>query len=158
LLFGDIISPIMNQLKPMVRDAKLDPKRIRYEGAQNVDELYLDKSKISQVIYNLFANAVKYAKNAETFQILIDAEVSRSNYIVKFCDWGIGIPKGLEEKIFQDRFRGPSPPEKTIKGSGLGLTIARKLMREHGGDIVLAQNSDPTIFHLKFPKRLRRPS
>jgi len=157
-LFGDIISKQINQLKPLVRDKHLDPKRITYEGVQKVDELYIDKGKISQVFFNLFVNAIKYAKDADTFRILIDADSDRENYVVKFCDWGIGVPAGLEEKIFQDRYRGPAPSGKTIKGSGLGLTIARKLMKEHGGDIVLEQNSEPTIFHVMFPKRLRRRS
>lgn len=156
LLFGDIIFKTINQLKMSVRDHHLDPKKISYVEADihKIPEFKLDKSKISQVIFNLFMNAVKYADSPETFKIVIGAEEQSDRYIIKFCDSGIGVPEGLEEKIFEERFRAPL--KRGIRGSGLGLTIARQLMREHGGDLILHQRKDPTEFHLIFPKPPRR--
>lgn len=156
LLFRDIIFKTLNQLKPLVRDKGLDPRKVSYvdEDVHKIRRLYVDKVKISQVIFNLFMNAVKYAEDAETFQIRIGAEDYRDHYVIKFADWGIGVPEGLEEKIFEDRFRAPAVRE--VVGSGLGLTIARKLMREHGGDLILKHRHKPTEFHLIFPKQLRR--
>jgi two-component system phosphate regulon sensor histidine kinase PhoR len=160
LLFRDIIFKTINQLKPLVMERGLDPKRIVYEvdDVHKVKAMNVDKSKISQVIFNLFMNAVKYAESPETFQIRIGAAERRGHYVIKFCDWGIGIPEGLEEKIFQERFRAPEARERNIMGSGLGLTISRQLMREHGGDLVLKNRRDPTEFHLIIPKRVREAS
>jgi len=156
LLFGDIIFKTINQLKMSVRDQHLDPKKITYVEADihKIPKMKLDKSKISQVIFNLFMNAVKYAESPDTFKIVISAEDQPDRSVIKFCDWGIGIPEGLEEKIFEERFRAPLV--RGIKGSGLGLTISRQLMREHRGDLVLHQRKDPTEFHLVFPKHSRR--
>jgi signal transduction histidine kinase len=97
---------------------------------------------------------VKYVKSPDTFKIVIGAEEQADRYIVKFSDFGVGVPEGLEEKIFEERFRAPLV--RGIKGSGLGLTISRQLMREHGGDLILHQRKDPTEFHLVFPKHSRR--
>jgi len=156
LLFGDIIFKTISQLRMSVRDQKLDPKKIKIveDDIHKIPKMKLDKNKISQVIFNLFMNAVKYHENPETFKIEIGAEVQTDRYIIKFCDWGIGIPKGLEEMIFEERFRAPLV--RGIRGSGLGLTISRQLMREHNGDLILHQRKDPTEFHLIFPKQPRR--
>jgi two-component system sensor histidine kinase VicK len=160
LLFRDIIFKTINQLKPLVKDRGLDPRNIAYEidDIHKVKELNVDKSKISQVIFNLFMNAVKYAESPETFQIQIGASERRKHYIIKFCDWGIGIPEGLEKKIFEDRFRAPIAKEKDPMGSGLGLTIARQLMQEHNGDLILKKSHNPTEFHLIFPKDTKEAS
>lgn len=157
-LFSDIIFKTISQLRMLVRDEGLDPKKITYveEQIHNIPKISVDKSKISQVIFNLFMNAVKYVDNPETFKIVIGAEDQPRHYVIKFCDWGIGVPEGLEEKIFEDRFRAPLV--RGVRGSGLGLTIARQLMRKHGGDLVLHKRKDPTEFHLLFPKTVKERS
>jgi hypothetical protein len=155
LLFRDIVFKTISQLRPLVVERGLDPKRISYDVEQvhRVQEVNVDKSKISQVIFNLFMNSIKYIEKPETFQIRIGADEEADNYIIRFCDWGIGIPKGLEERIFDERFRAPGVRDNVL-GSGLGLTIARQLMREHGGDLILKNRSKPTEFDLVIPKHL----
>lgn len=157
LLFKDIIFKTINQLTAMVREKNLDPTRVTYddEDVHKVRTVYVDKGKISQVIFNLFVNAIKYSENPGTFQIRIGAEVRSDSYVIKFRDWGIGVPEGLEEKIFEEWFRAPSSAQNEVSGSGLGLTIARQLMREHGGDVVLAHRAKPTEFHVLIPKRVQ---
>ncbi len=155
-LFSDVIFKTINQLRGLVRDHGLDPKKISCSerDIHKLKPLNVDKSKISQVIFNLFMNAVKYAESPETFQIQISAEEEKDNYVIKFRDWGIGIPKEFEERVFDERFRAPIAA-KRIRGSGLGLTIARQIMREHGGDLRLSNHVKPTEFQLIFPKSLR---
>lgn len=157
-LFGDIIFKTITQLKMLVRDKKLDPAKITYvqSDIHKIPNINVDKIKISQVIFNLFMNAVKYADSPETFKISIGAEEQSEHYVIKFCDWGVGVPEGLEEKIFEDRFRAPFV--QGVRGSGLGLTIARQLMHEHGGELFLKHRKNPTEFHLVFPKQLRSTS
>lgn len=72
--------------------------------------------------------------------------------MVKFCDWGIGVAEGLEEKIFEEGFRAAAAIESDVTGSGWGLTIARQLMREHGGDLILKNRAKPTEFDILIPK------
>lgn len=157
LLFSDIIFKTISEMEQSVRKAGLDPKKISYskDDIYKIKSIYVDKSKISQVIVNLFTNAVKYVGRPEDFKIEIRAEELSDRYVLKFSDWGLGVPEGLEEKIFEERFRGPSG--EGVEGHGLGLTIARQLIREHGGDLFLKNRSKPTEFHVIFPKRLRRP-
>ena len=158
LIFRDIIIKTINQLKPLVTEKKFDSKNItwRHSDIRKIEAIYVDKASLNQVVYNLLTNSIKYASdNSEEFAIHIEVDETRDNFIIKFKDWGIGVSEGLEEKIFEDGFRSPDAIEKHVSGSGLGITIARKIMREMGGDLVLANNFKPTEFHMILPKSIQ---
>ena len=60
----------------------------------------------------------------------------------------------MEEKIFEAGYRGTSARATNVTGSGLGLTISQKLMRQSGGDLVLGNNENPTEFQMVIPKHV----
>lgn len=92
-----------------------------------------DKDRIMQVITNLLTNAIEYSPDAEQVVVFIKRE--NNNAIVSIQDFGIGIPSDKQEKIFEPIFN------ETEKGqpvrSGLGLSIAAEIVRNHGGKIWL---------------------
>lgn len=155
-VYRDIIIKTINQLKPDVLDKKFDISGISYNPAYSTRiKVYVDKAKLNQVVYNLLINSIKYAEeDPNQFKIKIELEESWDEFKIKFMDWGIGIAKGLELKIFDDGFRTPEAKLKNVSGSGLGLTIARKFMRQIKGDLILTNNSKPTEFQLILPKTL----
>lgn len=158
LVFRDVIIKTINQLKPIVLHDGFDASNILINPAdiRKIDILYIDKAKFNQVIYNLLINSIKYAEREPSkFKIEIYAELTKNSIVIKFRDWGIGIRKGLEKKIFESGFRSPEAKSKNVAGSGLGLTISRKIMREFGGDLVLINISKPTEFQVIIPKRLK---
>jgi GAF domain-containing protein/signal transduction histidine kinase len=157
LVYRDVIIKTINQLKPVVAEYGFAMTKIDYDPADSARIiLNVDRAKLNQVVYNLLINSLKYAEdNLALFTIRIIVDETRDSFIVKFKDWGIGIQKGLEERIFDDGFRTPEAVNKNVNGSGLGLTIARKIMREMGGDLILANNRKPTEFHMILPKSLR---
>lgn len=89
-----------------------------------------DKTKIQQVISNLLANAVKYTK---TGGILITLEERESDIYVSVRDSGEGIPPTELPRVFDRLFQGET--SRKLKGSGLGLTIAKTWIEAHGGEI-----------------------
>ncbi len=66
----------------------------------------------------------------------LTAQVSRFCVEVKVLDRGLGVPKGCEEKIFEQFYRVHDSLSNGIQGSGLGLTLARQIARAHGGDVM----------------------
>lgn len=157
LVYRDIIIKTVNQLKPLVAERGFDVSMIKYQpwDMQRI-KLYVDKAKLNSVVYNLLINSIKYAEDdPEEFKINISGGASGDGYVIKFQDWGIGINKPYEERIFEDGFRAPEAVSRFVTGSGLGLTIARKAMREMGGDLRLAKNHKPTQFDLSLPKNLK---
>jgi GAF domain-containing protein/signal transduction histidine kinase len=157
VVYRDIIIKSINQLRPLVAERSFDMSRILYNTADiHRIRLYLDKLKLNSVVYNLLINSIKYAEDNPTeFKISINIDENKDNYILMFKDWGIGINEKYAERIFDDGFRAPEARSKNITGSGLGLTIARKIMHEFGGDLYLANNRKPTDFHLILPKSLK---
>lgn len=157
-IFRDIIIKTVKQLRPLVRERGFDPSRIEYDGSAvtRVRPLYVDRQLLNQVVYNLVINAIKYAEDDPgKFRIWITAHQTRDEFVVVFQDWGIGILPEYEGKIFHEGFRTPEAIRKYATGSGLGLKIARQIMRELGGDLRLTRNQQPTEFQMILPKRLK---
>lgn len=156
-VFRDIIVKTIHQLKPFAQEKGLNPIRMRYQD-EDIPKirLYVDREKLNEVVYNLLTNAIKYAGNdPSAFDISISVDETKNDFIVKFSDEGIGIELGFEEKIFERGFRTPDAFRRHVTGTGLGLTIARDNARELGGDLLLANNRQPTEFHLILPKSLK---
>ncbi|MBL8151993.1 MAG: ATP-binding protein, partial [Blastocatellia bacterium] len=143
----DVIIKTVMQLKPYINFVQfdlIDLKKI---------EVYVDRAKLNQVVFNLFQNAIKYCEeDKEKFRVKIEADIDNTNFIIKFKDWGIGIAAGFEEKIFESGFRTSEAKQRDVNGSGFGLTISRELMKEMGGDLRLVNSYKPTEFHLIIPK------
>jgi signal transduction histidine kinase len=97
------------------------------------ENVYADKNRISQVITNLVLNAVKYSP--EGGKILIS--MSKKDTVHEFCvqDFGIGISESEQSKIFTRFFRADITRHLKIGGVGLGLYIAQKIVKSHGGKI-----------------------
>ena len=157
LVFRDIIIKTIKQLRPVVAEHGFDTSRIRYRDSDSSKIIiYVDKAKLNQVVYNLLTNSIKYAENnPNAFLVRLEVDETEDKFIIKFKDWGIGVRRGVEESIFEQGFRTPEAINRHVAGSGLGLTIARKIMRELGGDLKLADNYKPTEFHMVLSKSLK---
>ena len=156
LVYRDVIIKTINQLKPIIRERGFDHSHVYYNPADSSRiRMYVDKIKLNQVVFNLLTNSIKYAENnPDEFRINLEIEETRESFTIKFQDWGIGINSGLEEKIFEEGFRTPEAHRMNVNGSGLGLTIARNLIKTIGGNLKLTSNSKPTEFQLVLPKKL----
>ena len=157
LVFRDIVIKTVNELKPLITAQGFDISKVEYKEADIGKILvYLDPGKLNQVVYNLLMNSLKYAdKEPGDFRVRLGVEETKDDFVIVFKDWGMGIEKQFQEKVFEDGFRTPKAVSRNVSGSGLGLTIARKAIREMGGDLILANNYKPTEFHILIPKKLK---
>ena len=85
------------------------------------------------MVSNLVDNALKYAGAAD---VTLAAEPDR--VVVAVEDQGPGIPRSQREKVFEPFYRVDNSRNPDTGGVGLGLSVARSIAREHGGDVVLA--------------------
>lgn len=153
-IYKEIIQKVVKQFETTARHDRLDPAIYSDQVLPNIS-LYVDPIRLTQVFTNLLANAIKYRRHKLEVAIHLESLSSEHvhSYLVK--DWGIGVSSGNEERIFQRGFRTPEALRKGVLGSGLGLSIAREIMRKHDGDINLLQRADPTIFEITLPRSLR---
>ncbi|WP_445452541.1 ATP-binding protein [Flavobacterium sp. 25HG05S-40] len=106
----------------------------------NVPEMLLgDPTKLSQIFINLINNALKFTKNGEVKVIAKVVETgddfTRINFAVS--DTGIGIPEDKQETIFESFSQGSIEINRKYGGTGLGLTIVKKIVDLLGGEINL---------------------
>jgi len=110
-----------------------------------------NKNKLAQVLHNIIDNSLSYAPFESN--IFIKQKIVDKDLIINIVDQGNGIPIKLAEKIF-DRFYTDRSKDGD-KHSGLGLSIARKIIETFGGSIILTKSSYPShqgaCFEIKLP-------
>ncbi|TAJ10209.1 MAG: HAMP domain-containing histidine kinase [Planctomycetota bacterium] len=97
----------------------------------------VDPQSFEQVLFNLVDNACKYAHAATDRRLLLDASIDGAHWVLDFADHGPGIPTGTEREIFQAFRRATGADDARIPGLGLGLSLARGLARQMGGELAL---------------------
>ena len=96
-------------------------------------EMYADRSKLTQVIYNLVENAVKYTQAGGIIRVALTRTGHEAHLVVK--DNGPGIPRENLPHIFDRFYRVDKARSRETGGTGLGLSIVRQLVMLHGGSI-----------------------
>ena len=108
-----------------------------------------DPDAVRQILLNLLDNAAKYAPGAPP-EVSVRAAENGVELVV--ADRGPGVPRGLEEKVFERFFRADDALARATNGSGLGLSIARGLARGMGGDLTCrAREGGGAEFVLALP-------
>ena len=95
-----------------------------------------DADKVREVVLNLLTNAIKYNRPGH-HEVMVTTTMKNHMVEVAVQDQGIGIPKKGQEHMFEKFYRADNAVESQTEGSGLGLYIAREIIRLHGGDIWL---------------------
>ena len=118
--------------------------------------IYADKIHITNVIFNLLDNAIKYSPNGAQIKIISDQTEDGVELLVK--DNGVGIPKEYIGKVFERLFRVPTGNVHDVKGFGLGLSYVKTVIERHGGHIYVESEADKGstfVLKLKFDSNLK---
>ena len=109
-----------------------------------------DAGKLEQVLNNLISNAIKFSHPRSTVEISLTAEGDRVRLVVQ--DHGQGIPAAELDKLFKPFSRTSVQSTAGERSTGLGLTITRKIVMEHGGDIrVESEVGQGSTFFVTLP-------
>ena len=121
------------------------------------DELIGDPTKLAQILFNLIGNALKFTEKGFVELVVTEIEGNESDCLLKFTviDSGIGIQKDKIDSIFESFNQASNETTRKYGGTGLGLTITRRLVELQGGQItaesVVSKGSEFT-FSLKYKK------
>ena len=109
----------------------------------------VDGKQIERAIYNLLLNACQTVRSAdERAHIIVTLEVRQADIILEVADNGEGVPENIRSTLFE-----PFVSDGKQKGSGLGLTLAQCIAREHGGDVILVSSRQgETIFRMSLSR------
>ncbi|MDH5631797.1 MAG: HAMP domain-containing histidine kinase [Gammaproteobacteria bacterium] len=95
--------------------------------------VHADPGRIEQVLANLLSNAVKYGKDND--EVIINLDKNDASARISVTDHGMGIPENFRHRLFKAFEQSGHKREPVIKGTGLGLYIAKAIIQEHNGDI-----------------------
>lgn len=110
----------------------------------------IDRDSLLQILYNLFSNVVKYAAAGKRIDLALAAE--GEYWVIALRDYGPGIPAAAREKVFQRFYRLDNALTAEHSGFGLGLAIARRLIRDQGGELACRDAAPGTTFTIKIKK------
>jgi len=141
-IVDDTIRLALDHYKP-----SLESRGVKIEfdsGAESV--VSFDSDAVEQILGNLFSNVEKYA--ADYGHLLVVSNQEERETSIKVADNGPGIRRGEIEKIFRPFYRTSNQLSDGVTGTGIGLSIARDLARQHGGDLTLEPSESGALFRV----------
>ncbi|MBC5783930.1 histidine kinase [Ramlibacter sp. USB13] len=146
----DLFSALRGMFKPVLTNAAVN---LVFEEPQDVPKLYTDDRKLSQILRNFIANALKFTPKGE---VRVGARFEGDGRVTfSVADTGIGIAPEFHASIFEDFQQVQSPLQKRLRGTGLGLSLSKKLATLLGGSVDL--RSEPgkgSVFSVTIPVQL----
>jgi signal transduction histidine kinase len=116
----------------------------------DIPYLKIDKNALAMVINNLLDNAIRASMKKKEIEVIVNKE--KNNLIIKVKDYGIGIPHGELDKIFEKFYQGSNAIRLSTKGTGLGLTLVRHTIEAHGGEVLVESKvNQGSTFTLLLP-------
>jgi signal transduction histidine kinase len=145
----DLVKIIQNSIDTMMPFAIQKEVEISLDAPEKLVKV-LDPEEMEIILNNLISNAIKYNRQGGTVEI--EMEESENKTIIRVQDSGIGISAEDQEKLFKDFSRIKNPNTKHISGSGLGLSIVKKIVELNKGTITLESEPDKgTCFTVVLP-------
>jgi signal transduction histidine kinase len=109
-----------------------------------------DSAALTQAINNLLDNAVKYSGSQK--KAVVSATADDEHLMISVKDFGIGIKREELDKVFDRFYRGGDELTRTVKGSGLGLTLVKHIIEAHGGSVqVESEPGRGSTFSIRIP-------
>ena len=146
----DLFTTLRGMFKPILINEELS---LTFEEPHGDVRLYSDDRKISQILRNFISNALKFTPKGE---VTVRALVNRDNTVTfTVTDTGIGIPPESLVHIFDDFTQIETAYTRRLRGTGLGLSLCRRLARLLGGDVAVESTVGfGTTFYATIPMRL----
>lgn len=144
-----IIENITDLLTP-----QLSAKEIKLitQISPTVPSLFIDHSQAERIFINLLSNAIKFTPKSGTVTINVSPSTIQGFALCQVTDTGIGIPQHELNKLFSEFYRIDNEINQSVKGTGLGLVLAKNIVTAHKGKIwVNSQEGIGTTFAFTLP-------
>ncbi|MBL0420538.1 histidine kinase [Ramlibacter sp. AW1] len=146
----DLFSALRGMFRPVLTNPAV---HLVFEEPADVPKLYTDDRKLSQILRNFISNALKFTPSGE---VRVTARRDGAGH-VRFAvvDTGIGIAPDMQAGLFQDFSQVDSPLQKRLRGTGLGLSLSKRLAELLGGSVDLeSAPGQGSTFSVTIPLRL----
>lgn len=148
LLPGELVAVVVEKLAPLAEKKGL---ALTDDLPESLPEIEADPMRLEQVLTNLVENAIKFTPEGGRVQV---RGWDRGEAVeIAVIDSGIGVPAEERQRIFERFYQVDSSARRRYKGTGLGLTICKHIITQHGGHIwVEDAEGGGSAFHLVIPR------
>lgn len=147
----DLFSALRGMFKPVLTNPAVS---LVFEEPVGIPKLYTDDRKLSQILRNFVSNALKFTPRGE---VRVAARVDADGWVTfSVADTGIGIASEFHQSIFEDFSQVNSPLQKRLRGTGLGLSLSKKLAHLLGGSVRLESEAGKgSAFSVTIPVQMK---
>lgn len=143
-----IFAKIADLLAPQLKEAGITLNSQIEESAATVTA---DRNQLERIFINLIGNAIKFTPRGGSITVRALAAGHELQFDV--ADTGCGIPLEVQDKIFEEFYRVDNNVNQTTKGTGLGLTLVKRIVEAHGGKIRVASSpGSGATFSVTLPR------
>ncbi len=147
----DIEALVNQEVKNMQKQADEKGLYLKVTKSHDLPHVWVDETKIRQVVMNFIDNAVFYTEQGG---ITVSLKKEKEMIVYSVQDTGVGIPKKEQAKIFEKFFRATNARKIRPDGTGLGIYLAKRVIEDHGGDIFFESvEGKGSTFGFKLPFR-----
>lgn len=145
--FKDLIESTCKPLEPNAENKGIE---LNWDVEEVLDNNFIsDPYRLKQILTNLISNAIKFTQEGS---VEVHAKVESDTIVVSVIDTGIGIAKNKQKAVFKEFTQAHAGIEKKFGGTGLGLTIAKRMLQLLDGDIILdSEENQGSIFTITIP-------
>ena len=142
--FDDMVKEVVEEMQRIT-----NKHSIKIQGKAH-NRIYADRERVGQVVINFISNSIKYSPEADTIIVHIAAAKTHVQLCVE--DFGVGIPREKQARVFERFYRVSGPKEDTYPGLGLGLYISAEIIKRQNGKIwVESQKGKGSRFCFSLP-------
>jgi two-component system phosphate regulon sensor histidine kinase PhoR len=123
---------------------------LRAEIDADLPRVTLDREEIGLAATNLIDNAVKYSGDSR--EVIMRAHTENDHAVIEVQDFGIGLDPSERHRVFERFYRGGEALTRSVKGTGLGLTLVKNIVEAHGGTIdARGEPGQGSTFTIRLP-------
>jgi signal transduction histidine kinase len=147
----DLFSALRGMFKPVLTNPEVS---LVFEEPVGIPKLFTDDKKLSTILRNFISNALKFTAKGE---VRVSATPSPDGQVTfSVADTGVGIAPQYHHAMFQDFSQVDSPIQKRLRGTGLGLSLSKRLAELLGGTVFFeSELGKGSVFSVRIPVQLK---
>ncbi|HEX9289093.1 MAG TPA: HAMP domain-containing sensor histidine kinase, partial [Anaeromyxobacteraceae bacterium] len=130
---GSLVDEALSALEPQLLH---QPAEVTRDIPKDLPRVWVDRDALGDALLNLLQNAHKYTGPEK--KITVSARLAGPTVLLTISDNGPGITAPDQKRIFEKFYRAKDPLDRTIEGSGLGLSMVKHIVKAHGGKVTVS--------------------